>query len=219
MSTRPFCLFHVATPLLAVTALSCSPTWGQGRQVHCGLGPPPGTTNYAEHERKQTKQRTELGYLLVCEDNLRRYDYLARAKRLEEVLPRLAFKPVSLDATPFSQMKAAGGFADYFSDGRAAGIHRTFKAPAGRIIDLLEWDMSVSGGSVKSQQSLQTERVNDSPAQLTVVQTESGKAMSILSWVEGRRYYELSIDMNVSATGISNFIQLARSIPRSVPAK
>ena len=219
MSACPFCLLRIATSLLAVTAMSCSPTWGQERQVHCGLGPPPGAPNYAEHERKQAKQRTELGYLLVCEDNLRRYDYLARAKRLEDVLPRLAFKPVSLDATPLSQLKAAGGFADYFGDGRAAGIHRTFKAPTGRIIDLLEWDMSVSGGSVMSQQSLQTERVNDSPAQLTVVQTKSGKAVSILSWVEGRRYYELSIDMNVKATGMSDFIQLARSIPRSVPAK
>ena len=219
MCARPFFLSRIATLVLAVAALASAPTGGQEREVHCGLGPPPGASNYVEHERKQAKQRAELGYLLTCADNLRRYDYLARANRLEGVLPRLAFKPVSLDATPFSQLQAAGGSADYFVDGRAAGMHRTFRSSAGRIIDLLEWDMSVSGGSVTSQQSLQTERVNDSPAQLTVVQTTSGKAVSILSWVEGRRYYELSIDTNVKVFGLSDFLQLACSIPRSVPAK
>ncbi len=62
---------------------------------------------------------------------------------------------------------------------------------------------------------LQTERVNASPAQLTVLQTPSGKAISILLWTEGDRHYELSVDANVRITPFRpSLTDLAASLPK-----
>ena len=53
---------------------------------------------------------------------------------------------------------------------------------------------------VMVQLRLQTEQVNGSPAQLTVMQAPSGKAVSFLSWIQGRRSYELTISINVKTS-------------------
>jgi hypothetical protein len=187
----------------------------------CGLGPPPGSAAFARHEQAQDEQRRSLGYVLVCEENLRRFDYASMAKPLNEAARRLAFTPVPLDSTPFKDFEALGGRPDIVvGDAGPAALHRTFRTPRGHIVDLREWDMSVGGGQIMARTDLQTEQVNGTPAQLTVLQAPSGKAVSLLRWIEGRRSYELSISANVKTSSLSpTLLQLANSIPKSVPAR
>ena len=201
--------------LLAPASLALAQT------LFCGLGPPPGSPGFAQHEQAQDQQRRTLGYVLVCDENLRRFDYASMAKPLKEAAGRLAFTPVPLDSTPFKDFVALGGMPDMFMGAAGpAALHRTFRTPQGHIVDLFEWDMSVAGGQITARADLQTEQVNGTPAQIIVLQAPSGKAVSILSWIEGRRRYELSISANVKTSRLSpTLVQLASSIPKSVPAR
>ena len=183
-------------------------------QVFCGAGLP-------DQDRLQQQQRAALGYLLVCEENLRRFDRLPAAQPLAVATAHLAFTPVVLDETPFRDFELVGSLSDVqVGDAGASALHRFFRTPARRVIDLREWDMSVTGGEVFSRRELQTEQVNGAPAQLVVLQAPSGRAFSVISWMEGRRHYELSIDTNVLVTPASPTLQqLAASLPKSVAAK
>lgn len=183
-------------------------------QVLCGTGMP-------DQERVQEQQRAAPGYLLVCEENLRRFDRLPAAQPLAVATAHLAFTPVVLDETPFRDFELVGGLADVLvGDAGASALHRIFRTPARRVIDLREWDMSVTGGEVFSRRELQTEQVNGAPAQLVVLQAPSGRAFSVISWIESRRHYELSIDANVILEPASPTLQqLAASLPKSVAAK
>jgi hypothetical protein len=206
---------------LLITLLSHSPmAFAQGGRVFCGLGPPPGSAAFEDHERLQDQQRRALGYVLVCEGDLRRFDYASRAEPLEKATRRLAFTPVPLESTPFQGFRALGGRPDHFGQSGPSALHRTFRTPQGNFVDLFEWDMSVAGGQVMVRADLQTDHVNGAPAQLIVVQAPSARAVSILSWTEGRRRYELSIDANVRTSNVSpTLMQLASSLPKSVPAR
>ncbi|MES2297523.1 MAG: hypothetical protein V4582_10795 [Pseudomonadota bacterium] len=187
--------------------------------VFCGLGPPPGTPAYAQYEDQQAKQRAALGYVQVCAEDLQRYDYLAPAQQPNRPALPLAFKPVALEGTPFAKFQLVRSSVDFEGEGGAAGLHRTFRTPQGTVIDLLERDLSVGGAGVYVAAELQTEKVNGIPAQLTVVQAPTKQAVSILLWIEGRRFYELSTNENVKLKARTPTLQqLAASLPKSVPA-
>lgn len=193
----------------------------QTPRVFCGLGPPPGSPKYADHEREQDQQRTALGYVLVCDENLRRFDFAPKARPLKQFSSRLAFKLVALEKTPFSRFELLGGISEIESDEGIVALNRVFRSAAGAVIALREWDMSVGGGcSFPMRSDLFTERVHDNPAQLMVYQSPSGQAVSLLYWTEGRREYELSVDANVKQVALSpGLLQLAESLPKSIPAK
>lgn len=186
----------------------------------CGLGPPPGAPGFEAHERAQEESRRSLGYLPVCEDYWM-FAHASDARSLKSATKGLAFTPVPLDSTPFKDFLVIGGRADQF--GGPAGptlLHRTFRTPQGHVVDLSESDMSVSGGSVKFRADLLKEQVSGAPAQLTVLQAPSGKAVSVLNWVEGRRSYELSISVNVNTTPVHpTLLELANSIPKSTATR
>ena len=185
----------------------------------CASGALPGSASVVP-DAMEEQQRVALGYTLVCDENLRRYDLVAAAQPLAGVIARLAFKPVALEDTPFSEFELVGGVSDLPGGTGASALHRIFRTATGRVIDLREWDLSVLGGEVFSKRELQTQQVNGAPAQLLVAQASSGRAVSVLSWVEGRRRYELSMDANVIAAPPSPTLQeLAASLPKSVPTK
>ena len=213
----------IATALLCGAMFLFAPLEGSAQpapQVSCGLGPPPGSPGFAELEQLQEQQRAALGYSLVCDENLRRYDHVAAAQPLPLVMARLAFQPVALENTPFREFEMVGGVPDLPAEAGASALHRIFRTAAGQVIDLREWDLSVLSAEVFSKRELQTQQVNGAPAQLLVVQAPSGRAVSLLAWVEGRRRYELSIDTNVVAAPPSPTLQaLAASLPKSVAAK
>ena len=196
-------------------------SWSQGvPDISSVLGPAPGSPAFFENQLRQDRQRETAGFLVTSEEQLRRYEYESLTQPLNELTKRLAFTPVQLDSTPFHEFEIRGGSADHFGDGGASALHRTFRSSSSNMFDLLEWDMSVYSGTVMLDPARQTERVNGLPAQLVILQAPSGRAFSILSWVEGRRSYELTVDANVKSTIVSpGLLELANSIPKSVPSR
>jgi hypothetical protein len=74
------------------------------------------------------------------------------------------------------------------------------------------------GGVAKSVNK--PERINGLPACLVVMQASSGKAVSSLTWKEGRRSYDLWMDANVTVGQLRpQLFALAASLPASVPAQ
>jgi hypothetical protein len=115
-------------------------------------------------------------------------------------------------------LEVIGQVADVSSPSGYTLLNRTFRTPSTKLINLREWDMSVSGGAVYPLDPAERqEDVNGAPAQLTILQSPSGIAVSILTWIEGRREYQLMMDANVKAPGSPNLLGLARSLPKSVP--
>ncbi|MBA5689851.1 hypothetical protein [Rugamonas apoptosis] len=85
---------------------------------------------------------------------------------------------------------------------------------------LFEHDMSADGTHAYRRPEDEPERINGLPARLVVLQAPSGKAVSVLSWTEGRRAYELWMDANVVLEKKqAQFFALAASLPKSIPAK
>ncbi len=105
------------------------------------------------------------------------------------------------------------------SNGRHTGLYRGFRTTDGHKVTLFEQDMSVDGVSTWRDPKDEPERINGLPARLDVLQTPAGKAISLLSWVEGRRDYQLWIDASVVNTPLrAQLFALAASLPASVPA-
>ena len=215
-------IFRVAqwkhwVPISLVVLVSLALAQDEG--LSCGMGPPPGLPEYEQHRQAQEHRRHTFGYMLACEDDWR-FNHASNAEPLDKATRRLAFTPVSLESTPFRDFETLGGRPDFSGDAGPAALHRTFRTPQGNIVDLREWDMSVGGGQIMFIADLQTELVNGSPARLTVMQAPSGKAASFLSWIEGRRSYELTISVNVKTSSpLPTLTQLANSLPKSVPAR
>jgi hypothetical protein len=156
------------------------------------------------------------GFERVCEGDLDRFDIsfqsLAKATR------KLAFTPVDLTHTPFAQFESLGGRAESVVD-VTSRLYRGFRMPDGHQVTLFEHDMSADGSRSWRDPKDEPERINGLPARLVVMEATSGKAVSLLSWFEGRRVYELWIDANVVRVPLRDrLFALAASLPRAVPA-
>lgn len=182
----------------------------------CHSGPAPGTPAYAEaHARKEAETRRN-GFERVCEGDLARFDI--SFKSIASATRDLAFTPVDLTHTPFARLESLGGRAESISDVRSR-LYRGFRMPDGHILTLSEQDMSADGSRSWRNPKDEPERINGLPARVGVFEDASGKAVSHLSWVEGRRSYELWIDANVAREPLRDpLFALAASLPRSVPA-
>jgi hypothetical protein len=91
--------------------------------------------------------------------------------------------------------------------------------PDGHKLTLFEHDMSADGNRTWRDPKDETERIKGLPARLVILQADTGKAVSVLSWREGRRYYELWMDANVARTPLrERLFTLAASLPASVAA-
>jgi hypothetical protein len=186
-------------------------------KASCGLGPPPGSPGYAEAMARREAQVRERGYELACEANLARYDIPWKMRPMSET--RLAFEPVDLARTPFARLEAMGNQVETVLGVRAR-LYRRFRLPDGHVVVLSEHDMSADGIHTWRDPKDEPERIKGLPARLVVLQTASGKAVSDLSWVEGRRDYELWVDANVGRSGPlrDRLFALAASLPASIPA-
>lgn len=190
---------------------------GQSRSdAACGLGLSPGAPGFAEAEARQAAEVKKNGYQRVCETNLERFDISFSSKDLADA--DLAFTPVDLAGTPFAQLTKLGLMVEPVN-GIPSRLYRGFRMPDGRRLTLFEHDMSADGTSMWRDLKNAPELVRGLPARLNVMQTPSGKAVSHLSWLEGRRYYELWIDANVAGKPLRDqLFALAASLPASVPA-
>jgi len=156
------------------------------------------------------------GFRRVCNGDLNRFDIsftsIGRATR------KLAFQPVDLARTPFAQLEPLGGQAEAVT-GIRSRLYRGFRMPGGHTLTLSEHDMSADGVTTWRAPKDEPERINGLPARLTVLEDVSGTAVSHLSWVEGRRDYELWVDANIARVPLrEQLFALAASLPRAVPA-
>ncbi|WP_170304246.1 hypothetical protein [Duganella radicis] len=187
--------------------------------VRCGLGPPPGTSEFAAFNARRDAEVQRVGYETVCEANLARYDIGLGLLPAAVVLSSLDFRPVDLAATPFNSFPSVATVAETVSGVRSR-LYRSFKMPDGHILTLFEDDMSADGTHVYRKPEDEPERVNGLPARLDVLQAPGGKAVSFISWVESRRSYELWLDANVVLEKRkTQLFALASSIPKSIPAR
>lgn len=196
--------------LLAVAGLAVA--------IACGSVVRTGVREYQcsiDRSRHEVGTRKD-GVERVCAIDLDRYDIgfqsLARATR------KLAFTPVDLTHTPFAQFESLGGRAESVVD-VPSRLYRGFRMPDGHRVTLLEHDMSADGSRGWRHPKDEPERINSLPARLVVKEAPSGKAVSLLSWFEGRRMYELWVDANVVRVPLrERLFALAASLPRAVPA-
>jgi hypothetical protein len=161
-------------------------------------------------------RRTD-GFDTVCPGDLDRFDISFGA--LERATKRLAFAPVDLTRTPFSQFESLGGKVEYMSD-VPSRLYRGFRTAEGHRLILLEHDMSADGTRSWRAPRDEPERIHGLPARLVIMEDTSGTAVSHLSWAEGRRNFELWIDANAKKTPAlrDRLFALAASIPPSTPA-
>jgi hypothetical protein len=186
----------------------------------CGLGPPPGSPGFAAAQVREAAEVARTGYQRVCDANLTRYDGAAYGLRpLPSASRGLAFRPLDLAGTPFAAYTLVGAAPESVGS-VASRLYRVFRMNDGHVLTLFEHDMSADGSSMQRDPADEPERIKGLPARLIVLQGESGKAVSVLSWLEGRRYLELWLDANVVLTHARpQLLALAASLPKSVPAK
>lgn len=183
----------------------------------CGLGVPPGSPGYAQFQAQKAAEIKRDGFLRVCDANLERYDIDSRLKPLDKVAPGLAFHPVDLAATPFAKFHMLGAVPEPVGK-VVSRLYRSFRTPDGRTVTLFEHDMSADGAQLCGNS--RDERFRGMAPKMSVLQTASGQAMSIVMWTEGRRYYEIWMDANaVLEHRGPQLLSLAASIPKPVPAR
>jgi hypothetical protein len=185
----------------------------------CGLGPPPGSPMFAKFEARRAEEVARTGYLTVCESNLSRFNVSSQLRPLDEATAALEFHPVELAGTPFSSFANIGALAEAVSN-KQSRLYRSFRMPDGHTVTLFEHDMSADGTHSYRRPKDEPERINDLPARLVVLQAGQDKAVSVLSWNEGRRYYEIWLDANVVLEQKrAQLFALATSLPKSIPAR
>lgn len=184
---------------------------------HCGLGPPPSAHDFVAWNVRRQQQTRERGYELVCDADLERYDIPWKMRPLGGA--RLAFEPVDLARTPFATLEDEGNQVETIGDKRSR-LYRRFDLSDGHVVVLSEHDMSADHSHSWRDPNDEPERVGTLPARLVVLQTPSGKAVSNLTWIEGRRDYELWVDANagLDRTLRARMFALAASLPPSRPA-
>ena len=161
-------------------------------------------------------QTRKNGFELVCEGQLARYDVSLLPNAIAS--RKLAFTPVDLSRTPFAQLESLGSRAETVVDVRSR-LYRGFRMPDGHRLILFEQDMSADGSTSWRDPKDEPERVNGHAARLVVMEDPSGKAVSLLSWMDGRRDYQLWVDANIARVPLrEQLFALAASIPKAVPA-
>lgn len=155
------------------------------------------------------------GFERVCPGDLGRFDMAFLP--IGMVIPKLAFQPVDLAHTPFARLALLGGRVEHVGD-VASIVYRGFRMPDGHVLTLQEHDMSADGSSSWRAPEDEPERIKGMAARLVVLQAPSGAAVSHLSWVRGRRDYQLWIDANVVREPLrERLFALAASLPEALP--
>jgi hypothetical protein len=187
-----------------------------GATVHTGVKEYQcGVDRYRNAAARQSQAQRE-GFERVCERDLARWDvsFLPNAIATRN----LAFTPVDLAHTRLARFESLGSRAETAFDVRSR-LYRGFRMPDGHRVILYEEDMSANGITTRRRPEDEPERINGLPARLVVQEAPSGKAVSLLSWVEGRRDYQMWIDANIARVPLrGQLFALAASIPRAVPA-
>lgn len=199
-----------------VIAAQTVPSTQSGGTESCGLGLPPNAAGFEKQEAQRALEEKTNGFLRVCEADLQRY--AAAFVPLGAATLGLDFEPVDLRNTPFARLVSLGGRAESVTDTQSR-LYRGFRTAEGDTLTLFEHDMSADGSSIWRDPKDEPERVNGLPARLSVFQASSGRSVSVLSWLQGRRYYEIWLEANAARNPLrARLFELAGSLPVSVPA-
>jgi hypothetical protein len=208
LPSSPVKKWLLAGAVLAVLVTGTTSYLTRMRQVECSMDP-------SRTAAARDAQVARDGFERVCEGDLERFDISFGS--LDRAIRKLAFTPVDLAHTPFSTLESLGGSTEFIGD-VPSRLYRGFRTPEGHRVTLSEHDMSADGSRSWRDPRDEPERINGLPARLIVKEDTSGAAISHLSWVEGRRFYELWIDANVVTLLLrERLFALAASLPRSVP--
>jgi hypothetical protein len=115
-----------------------------------------------------------------------------------------------------------GGMAEA-ADKLRSRLYRSFRMPDGRMLTLFEHDLTAvdADGTRVSPAATHDapERINGMPARLDVLQGDAGRAVSVLSWRDGKRDYRMWVDANVTLDNSrERLLALAATLPRATPA-
>jgi len=176
------------------------------------------STTVQEETRKGIEAEANRGYIHASEEeaqNLKQSK--SRAVPIDPVLLRtLTFEPSSLQGTPFEQFNMEGAYTTgKYLNGKWTSIVRIFAMPDGALVELIEDDIATSGGggNVIAKEGVDL-YLHGFPTTVIVQQSESGAALSRVSWKTAAKSYNLRIEGNVKTNGKKKlFLDLAQSIP------
>jgi hypothetical protein len=191
--------------ILAAAATLAPPAQAQ----QSSLGPPPTSQAYAAHKAQVMETLARVGYVVVRPGDLERYDIGAKLRPLPEALEGLPFLPLELAGTPLGSLPSLGGMTEDVGNFRSH-LYRSFRMRDGHVLTLFEHDMSVEGADRWRDPKDEPDKVGTSPARLMVMQVPNGKAISSLSWVEGRRFLDCGWTRTWRwSAGVRNCLRLA----------
>lgn len=206
----------IASAITLAVAMHFAPDARSAGAESCDLGPPPSAPDYAKRRAQHAAEEKANGFSRVCEANLQRYSVTFMPMAAATL--GLDFKPVDLRGTPFAKLDSLGGRSESVN-GTASRFYRGFRTPEGYRLTLFEHDMSADGSAMWRNPEDEPERINGLPARLSVFQADSGKSVSVLSWRERWRYYEIWLESNAARDPMrARLFQYAGSLPVSVPA-
>ncbi|GAW87493.1 conserved hypothetical protein [Bathymodiolus platifrons methanotrophic gill symbiont] len=134
----------------------------------------------------------------------------------EEAANQLATEPANLEATPFTEGELIGAhISGSYQDGKWTNISRFYKFNDLGLVKFFENDYVTSRGSVQMAKELINEEVNGVPAIYRVNVSNSGAALTLVSWATDSKDYELSVEKNGAkdVTVRQRLLELARSVP------
>ncbi|GFO73474.1 hypothetical protein BJAS_P4293 [Bathymodiolus japonicus methanotrophic gill symbiont] len=134
----------------------------------------------------------------------------------DEAANQLVKEPANLEGTPFDDVELLGAHTSGSNhDGKWTNISRFYKFDDLGVLKLSEVDYITSRGRIQMTQELINEDVNGRPATYLVNVSNSGAAVSLVSWATDSKKYGLYAEKNgAKDEGVKQrLLELARSIP------
>lgn len=178
---------------------------------------------YKEQTRKLKQDMDDHGYGDASENEVTEIErYLSpenknQLKPLSNVIDKITFKPADLDTIPsFKEGKLLGSIEHgAYVDGKWTGLTRLYEIPDLGTIKVSENNYVAANGGIQLAKELINMDVNGFPAEYTVQESASGKALTNILWVTPNTEYNLSINQNAAKIeGMrDSLFDLANSIP------
>ncbi|WP_221898084.1 hypothetical protein [Bathymodiolus japonicus methanotrophic gill symbiont] len=165
-------------------------------------------------ETRDTRQLRNQMYVRFLESLESRFKHLMLS--YDEAANQLVKEPANLEGTPFDDGELIGAHTGGSNhDGKWTDIDRFYKFDDLGVVKLSEVDYITSGGRIQMTEELINEEVHGVPAEYRVNVSNSGAAVSLVSWVTDSKDYTLYVEKNgAKDEGVrQRLLELARSIP------
>ncbi|GFO75317.1 hypothetical protein BPLS_P2474 [Bathymodiolus platifrons methanotrophic gill symbiont] len=172
--------------------------------------------------KKAVEEMAERGYASAEESNVRTISRVLepRLKHLmlsyDEAANQLVKEPANLEGTPFDDGELLGAHTGGSNhDGKWTNISRFYKFDDLGVVKLREVDYITSRGRIQMTQELINEDVNGRPAIYRVNVSNSGAAVTLVSWATDSKKYVLYAEKNGAKDESvkQRLLELAQAIP------